>query len=243
MRVREYEVPRVGWGWRRRLSSISVNTTPPAHRSSDRIGLLLGETAGTGSSETALRDPVGANAGRERVASDSAHQRRWCHVRNRGMQTGFGYCWGQGGLIGDGTLSQRSTPTLVGSGPSGSAVSARADSGVRDRGETGLVYCWGIEPERGGLGDGGRGLAETRLMPALVADGRRFSASTWISSHLRNRGRDRSRVLLGEEYGFGQVGDGTTTDRMVPTIVGGETAASAESSRWRSGVRNRDADE
>ena len=133
------------------------------------------------------------------------------------MHTGLGYCWGKGGLIGDGTLSQRSTPTLVGSGRfQFSSISASESHVCGIEAQTALAYCWGSIG--GELGDG---TTIDQLIPTLVPGGRRFS-----SIDAEDRLTCGIEAQTGVAYcwgrnGFGQVGDGTTTDRMVPTMVGG----------------------
>lgn len=133
--------------------------------------------------------------------------------------TGLGYCWGQGGLIGDGTSSQRSVPTLVANGNLRfSSISARGKTVCGLEAQTSLAYCWGSN-EFGQLGDG---TTSDRLVPTLVAsDGRRFDSI--------HGGGDvtcgiEAQTGLGYCWGHndrGQLGDGTTTDRLVPAGVGG----------------------
>lgn len=75
------------------------------------------------------------------------------------------YCWGQNeGAIGDGTVEDRSLPTLVAGNLQFSdiATSARSSCGIAT---TGALYCWGTEF----LGDGG--IAPSQTTPALVPGG------------------------------------------------------------------------
>src|SRR5688572_3579042 len=134
--------------------------------------------------------------------------------------TGNGYCWGRGGLIGDGTLTQRSIPTRIGtSGLRFSTISAGGNHACGLEAETGRAYCWG-DNNLGTLGDG---TTTSRLVPTLVGNGsRRFDR---ISV-----GRMTCGIETGTGFGYcwgpnnhGQVGDGTTTDRLAPTLVGGGT--------------------
>jgi hypothetical protein len=134
--------------------------------------------------------------------------------------SGQGYCWGRGGLVGDGTLSQRSIPTRIGTaGFRFSTISAGGNHACGLEAETGRAYCWG-DNNLGTLGDGS---TTDRLVPTLVGDGsRRFDG---ISV-----GRMTCGIETGTGVGYcwgpnnhGQLGDGTTTDRLVPTLVGGGT--------------------
>jgi alpha-tubulin suppressor-like RCC1 family protein len=133
-----------------------------------------------------------------------------------GVQTGtsLGYCWGKGGLIGDGTLSQRSTPTLVAGGHIRfTSVSASESHVCGIEADSGFAYCWG---SNSALGDG---TTTDRLLPTLASGGRRFSS---IDAEYRLTCGIETESGLAYCWGkntFGQVGDGTTTDRLVPTLV------------------------
>jgi hypothetical protein len=135
-------------------------------------------------------------------------------------QSGLGYCWGKGGLIGDGTLSQRSTPTRIGSADFRfSSISAGGNHSCGIEAQTGHAYCWG-DNTLGTLGDGS---TTNRLVPTLVSGGSRSFDGISV-------GRVTCGIETGTGFGYcwgpnsyGQVGDGTTTDRRVPTLVGGGT--------------------
>lgn len=134
-------------------------------------------------------------------------------------QTSVGYCWGKGGLIGDGTLAQRSVPTVVGRGlVRFSSISASETHVCGIEAGTGFLYCWGSNA--GELGDG---TTTERLLPTLVGSGRRFS-SIDTEYHLTcGIETGTGRGYCWGKNSFGQVGDGTTTDRLVPTLVGNGT--------------------
>ncbi len=134
---------------------------------------------------------------------------------------GDAYCWGSNafGELGDGTTSFRTTPVLVSGGLS--LASALAGSGHTCALTIGGdAYCWGVGLN---LGDGG---ATNELcngtpcstVPVSVSGGLSF-ASLAVGS-----AQTCGATSGGDAYcwGFnesGQVGDGTTTDRLMPVRV------------------------
>jgi Tol biopolymer transport system component len=137
--------------------------------------------------------------------------------------TGAAYCWGfnANGQLGDGTTTQRLEPTPVAEGLTFTALSA---GGGHTCGltPTGAAYCWGFN----GSGQLGDGTTTQRLAPTAVAGNLRFSAlGAGSGSHTCGV------TIAGAGYCWGrniegQLGDGTTTDRLVPTpVVGGLTLA------------------
>ena len=151
-----------------------------------------------------------------RISASGSHT---CGVE---AQTGLAYCWGKEGLIGDGTFSQRSTPTLIGSGASQirfTDISAGAAHTCAIETQTGVAYCWGNNSS-GQIGDGTR---TDRLAPTMVGGGgdnlhfSSISAGSTLSCGIE--------ALSGFAYcwgtnQYGEIGDGTTSDRRVPTLVG-----------------------
>ena len=128
------------------------------------------------------------------------------------------YCWGGNlyGQVGDGTTTPQAAPALVAGGHAFVALSAGV---FHTCGSTasGMVYCWGYNVY-GQLGDG---TTQNRLSPAPVQGGHAFvqiDAGRYYSSC----GRTSGGVLYCWGYNaWGQLGDGTTTDRWVPTAVSG----------------------
>lgn len=142
------------------------------------------------------------------------------------------YCWGRNnyGQLGDGTTTNRSTPTAV-TGLSEKAVTAVSASAnqacaIAD----GAAYCWGYNYS-GQLGDG---TTTNRLTPTAVtglggavvksiAAGGGHTCAITVTNRL---------YCWGNNY-YGNIGDGTTTNRLTPTYVSslGEnvTAVAAQS--------------
>lgn len=155
-------------------------------------------------------------AGTLSFAAISAGWHKTCGVSSGGDA----YCWGANydGQLGDGTTTDRHVPTAVAGGLRFAAISARATAHTCGLTTAGTAYCWGYNVD-GELGDG---TTSGRLTPTAVAGGVTF---TMLSiGHL---GSDSCGVSAGgEAYCWGkndsgQLGDGTTTDRWLPTRVAG----------------------
>jgi alpha-tubulin suppressor-like RCC1 family protein len=88
------------------------------------------------------------------------------------LKGGQVYCWGYNdyGQLGDGTTTDRTTPTLVADGAMGnSGVTAVAAGWYHTCAlKGGQVYCWGWN----GNGQLGDGTNTNRTTPTLVANGR-----------------------------------------------------------------------
>ena len=134
---------------------------------------------------------------------------------------GDGYCWGANsfGQLGDGTTTDRLRPTLVSGGHRWSHISA---GGHHSCGMTteGAVYCWGRN-SHGQLGDNS---TTQRTQPTFVMATTSASsiAVRWLSAG--DLHTCFSNVTSSQCWGLnssGQLGDGTTTDRSVPTLVSG----------------------
>jgi len=138
------------------------------------------------------------------------------------LKSGQVYCWGYNGdgRLGDGTTTDRITPTLVADGAMGnSGVTAVAAGWAYTCAlKGGQVYCWGYNGN-GRLGDG---TTTDRNTPTLVADGE--MGNSGVTAIAAAEGGHTCALKGGQVYcwgrnGKGQLGDGTTTDRNTPVAV------------------------
>jgi alpha-tubulin suppressor-like RCC1 family protein len=128
------------------------------------------------------------------------------------------FCWGDGtfGQIGDGNTITRNTPTEVAGGLSFRRVSAGA---YHTCGETtdNRGYCWGNNGV-GQLGDGTH--FNSRLTPVAIAGGLRFSQLS--AGGIHSCGKTPAAVAYCWGWNItGEVGDGTTIQRLSPVPVAG----------------------
>jgi uncharacterized protein YjdB len=138
--------------------------------------------------------------------------------------SGSAYCWGRNdrGQLGDGTTTSRSVPVAV----TGSLSLRMIAAGGFDVGQTcaltnaGDAYCWGNN-ERGQLGLGTSDVA-AHAAPAPVSGGLTFTVLTaGLGRHTCALTATGAAYCWGENS-FGALGDGSSTDRPVPTPVSGE---------------------
>ena len=106
--------------------------------------------------------------------------------------SGVGYCWGgnQYGEVGDGTTTERNTPTLVSGGYTWSSISVGIGTvcGVTT---SGAGYCWG-DNWHGEIGDG---TTTERDVPTAVSGGYTWSSIVAGVSEMR-RGRCGALFVL-----------------------------------------------
>lgn len=137
---------------------------------------------------------------------------------------GAAWCWGRNGSgqLGDGTLIDQFQPVAVQGGFlfTRLAVGALHTCGIQ---VGGTALCWG-SGNNGRLGDGTN---VSHSLPAPVSGGATWtSLSTSTGSHTCGLQPDQTLWCWGFNSS-GRLGDGTTTDRSVPTpVLGGLT--------WRS---------
>ena len=171
-----------------------------------------------------LKDDGGLTATREvtLALADVTTDDRWATVSVRRFHTcgvttdGSAWCWGDNtsGQLGDGTSTQRLTPTRVGAWANWVSVTVGFyhSCGVW---ADGTAWCWG-DNTSGQLGDG---TTDGRLTPTRVE-----GPSNWVSlaageSHSCGVRADGTAWCWGDNTS-GQLGDGTTTRRLAPTQVG-----------------------
>jgi len=130
---------------------------------------------------------------------------------------GAAYCWGEWSMLGGGDMSTTNalTPVLVVGGVSFAAVSAgfHHTCGVT---AAGAAYCWGGN-NYGELGDGTTTIL-TRLSPGLVVGGVSFAAVRAGDRYTCGITAAGAAYCWGWNL-YGQLGDGTTTDRLTPVGV------------------------
>ena len=124
------------------------------------------------------------------------------------------YCWGYGGVLGNGNSAPSSVPVPVHGDMSWSSLSVGSGHTC---GLTayGAVYCWGNN-ERGqfGIGDTGRSMS-----PVLVARPGKFVSITAGGNHTCGLTAAGIAFCWGQGD-YGQLGDGIMRDRFRPTKVG-----------------------
>ncbi len=131
---------------------------------------------------------------------------------------GLAYCWGKNlfAQLGDGTITDRTTPVAVSGGLHFRQLSAglEATCGVTT---DHLAYCWGGN-ERGEVGDG---TTEERRAPAAVAGGHHFSQVETNGDHTCGMSYPDGRAWCWGLNNEGQLGNGTTASRSTPVAVSG----------------------
>jgi alpha-tubulin suppressor-like RCC1 family protein len=142
--------------------------------------------------------------------------------------SGAAYCWGNNfyGQLGDNTTTQRLVPTAVAGGLTFASVTA-GDFHTCAVTTSGAGYCWGYN----GYGQLGDGTTTQRLVPTTVAGGLTFASVDAARTGSANFTYSCGVTTSGAAYCwgtnfYGQLGDGTTTQRLVPnTVAGGLTFA------------------
>jgi alpha-tubulin suppressor-like RCC1 family protein len=134
-------------------------------------------------------------------------------------------CWGHNtsAQLGDGTTTNRSTPTAVSGLGSGVVTLAAGSLHTCAVTAAGGVVCWGYNTS-GQLGDG---TTTRRLTPTAVSglgSGVTGVAALWDHNCALTAA---GGVLCWGSNDYGQLGDGTTTNRSTPTAVSGLGSAAA----------------
>ena len=135
--------------------------------------------------------------------------------------TGQAYCWGRNsdGQLGDGSTNTSNVPVPV-SGPPFIAIAA-GTSHTCGLTSAGVLYCWG-KNDKGQLGTGNTASINS---PTAVAGGLQFASVSVGENHTCGVTKDpvtlspSPLVYCWGDNQFGQLGDGTLTDRPAPTKV------------------------
>jgi alpha-tubulin suppressor-like RCC1 family protein len=137
---------------------------------------------------------------------------------------GTAYCWGANGVgqLGDGSTTDRTTPVAVSGGYKFLGISPAREHtcGVTT---AGAVYCWG-DNQFGQLGDG---TTTGSAVPKQVSAAASFVSVTAGLEHTCALTTSNRAWCWGQNSGpqvQGQLGDGTTTSRLVPVAVARDLA-------------------
>ena len=165
---------------------------------------------GTSQTHTAPSDVAGLEGGAASIATGSQFT---CAVTRAGGVR----CWGSNdGQLGDGSFNDSASPVAV-QGITNAVAVAAGTRHVCALASTGGVLCWG-DNARGQLGDG---TTATRTMPVnvsgLSAPAVAIAAGAAHACAILNTGA----VKCWGANTYGQLGDGSTTDRLVPANVSG----------------------
>jgi alpha-tubulin suppressor-like RCC1 family protein len=128
-------------------------------------------------------------------------------------------CWGRNfdGQLGDGTITDRHTPVFVKGLKSGVAAIAAGGFETCAITTAGGAKCWG-DNSFGQLGDGTK---TERHLPGFVKGLKSGVAAIATGTRHTCAMTDTGRVKCWGNNEFGQLGDGTTTERLTPVKVVG----------------------
>lgn len=161
----------------------------------------------------------GSNPRLHLLSLGSSHSCVWAVPISAPSSAGTMYCLGENssGQLGDGTTIQRATATVVQGGRWFITVESALEHTCALT-NAGAAYCWGRN-DRGQLGDGS---TTNRLVPAAVQGGLIFTdlSEGAVRSHTCGLTTAGAAYCWGRNDN-GQLGDGTTTDRLTPVAVEG----------------------
>ena len=164
-------------------------------------------------STTQRTSPVVINTGvsYSQVSAGAAHS---CGIVT---STGVLKCWGNNasGQLGDGSTTNRLSPVVIDSGVSYSQVSAGTDHTCGIVSSTGVLKCWGSNLYVQ-LGDG---TALDRLSPMVIDTGVSYSQVSAGTDHTCGIVSGTGVLKCWGTNSFGQLGDGTSTQRNSPVVI------------------------
>jgi len=179
-------------------------------------GLNMHGQLGNGTTSLNVTNPVTV-AGGIVFTSLSAGWQHTCGITSAGAS----YCWGFNGFggLGDGTTSDRPTPTPVSSAAVWSSITAGGWLQTCGLATSGTAYCWGGNLDGVSLGIG---IAPNQLTPAAVGPGLGLQFAA-IHNGIRTSCAitTSNRAYCWGDNFFGSIGDGTTQNRGLPVAVKG----------------------
>ena len=179
--------------------------------------VLIAACAGTVDEPPVVGEPPPPGAIQLLPETITTGQEHSCGVTERNTA----YCWGYNGVgeLGDGTTTQRLTPTPVAGGLTFTQVSVSAGGrhtcGLTTAGE---AYCWGWNTF-GQLGDGTTTTA-AQIVPKVVSGGLSFTQISAGKEHTCALSATGAAYCWGSNYS-GQLGDGTFVVHKTPTAITG----------------------
>ena len=135
-------------------------------------------------------------------------------------------CWGLNGngQLGDSTTANKNAPSIVTNLTSGTVAIAAGSSHTCALSNVGAAKCWGLNTQ-GQLGDGTTSNKSAPVTASGVASAI-FSIAAGDTYSCGLAADDSGVKCWGSNF-YGQLGDGTTTSRKLPTDVNGLTAGVA----------------
>ncbi len=196
----------------------------------NNVGQVGDNTLTTRSTPTPINTTGGitSNTGISQVMLGASHS---CALKN-----GAVFCWGYNfaGQLGDNTTTNRKVPTAIdvtGAITSNSGITQLGVAGIHTCVlKNGGIYCWG-QNLNGQIGDG---TTTQQHKPVAISTAGGITSNSEVSQLITSSGSLNTCALkAGSIYCWGannnyQVGDGTTTQRLVPTLTSGGTMTNSD---------------